>query len=87
MLSTLLASFGAIREERLQRQYSLDKIREGTSSPLFRSLSPREQVNFEEQCNLWKSIQLTNCVEKIDTNEVDHNLQSDCLWYVQESQG
>ena len=84
MLSTLLASFGAIREERLQRQYSLDKIREGTSSPLFRSLSPREQVNFEEQCNLWNKIKNE---EKIDTNEVDHNLQSDCLWYVQESQG
>ena len=81
MLSTLLASFGAIREERLKRQYSLDKIREGTSSPLFRSLSPREQVNFEEQCNLWNKIKNE---EKIDTNEVDHNLQSDCLWYAQE---
>ena len=84
MLSARLASFGAIGKERLQRQYSLDKIREGTSSPLFHSLSPLEQVSFEEQCNLWKSIQLTNCAEKIDTSEVDHNLQLNCLWYAQE---
>ena len=66
----------------MQRQFSLDKIREGTSSPLFQSLSLLEQVSFEEQVSLWKSVFKSE--EMLDTNEVDHNLQSNCLWCVQE---
>ena len=66
----------------LQRQVSLDKIREGTSSPLFQSLSCLEQVSFEEQVSLWQSVLKSE--EMLDTNEVDHNLQSNCLWCVQE---
>ena len=66
----------------IQRQFSLDKIREGTSSPLFQSLSLLEQISFEEQVSLWQSVFKSE--EMLDTNEVDHNLQSNCLWYVQE---
>jgi len=66
----------------MQRQFSLDKIREGTSSPLFQSLSLLEQVSFVEQVSLWQSVLKSE--EMLDTNEVDHNLQSNCLWYVQE---
>ena len=66
----------------MQRQFSLDKIREGTSSPLFQSLSLLEQISFEEQVSLWQSVFKSE--EMLDTNEVDHNLQSNCLWCVQE---
>ena len=60
----------------IQRQFSLDKIREGTSSPLFQSLCLLEQSSFEEQVQLWKSVLTSE--EMLDKNEVDHNLQSNC---------
>jgi hypothetical protein len=56
----------------LQRQYSLDKIRQGTSSLFFHSLSLLEQLNFKEQCSLWIKYE-----DKTDMHKSGHNLPSD----------